>query len=107
MKSKLVQGITELKEMSKLSLGSLDKAAWPTLSRNLENLQSGMFHGVELKERASRKFTRAQADIGSLDCFKTVENRLRTLAKTQAKIIEESTVENKKHSYPAALQCLS
>ena len=38
MKSKLVQGITELKEMSKLSLGSLDKAAWPTLSRNLENL---------------------------------------------------------------------
>ena len=107
MKSKLVQGITDLKEMSKLSLSSLDKAAWPTLSRNLENLQSGKFHGVELKESASRKFTRSRADIGSLDCFKTVENRLRSLAKTQAKIIEERTVENQKHPYPAILELMA
>ena len=66
-----------------------------------------MFPGVELKECASRKFTRSQDDIGSLDCFKTVENRLRSLAKTQAKIIEERTVENKKHPYPAVLELMA
>ena len=105
MKSKLTKGIAELREMSSMSLDHLDQSAWPTLYRKLDELKTGHFHGVELKELASQ--IRSQSDIGDLNCFKTVENRLRSLAKSQANIIESRTVGNTKHPYPAGLEVMA
>ena len=107
MKSKLTKGIAELKEMSSMSQDNLDLSSWPTLSRNLAELRTGHFHVVELKELASQKLTRSQSDIGNLNCFKTVENRLRSLTKSQANIIDSSTVGNTKHPYPVVLEVMA
>ena len=54
---------------------------------------------MELKESIRKKLTRTQADIGNLDYFTTMENRLKSLAKCQANIIENKTFENTCHPY--------
>ena len=108
MKGKLAKGISKLKQMSeKFSLEELDCSDWPLLSKNLADLKAGMFHSVELRETAARKLTRCQSDMGDLACLKTVENRLKSLAKYQAKIIENRTINNTDHPYPKILELMS
>ena len=72
----------------KLNSADPDLSDWPTLSKNFQDLKSGKFHNTELKESIQRNLTRSKDDVEALDIFKTVENRLASLAKNQACIIE-------------------
>ena len=108
MKAKLAKGIAKLKKMSEtLSLVELDSSDWPILAKHLDDLKAGNFHSVELRESMTRKLTRSQTDIGDLQCFTTVQNRLKSLAKNQAKIIEKRTIDNADHPYPEILDVMS
>ena len=106
MRAKLAAGISKLRHIANslnIEDPDPDSAVWPTLKKNLEELENGKFHTVELKEKLLRKLTRSQDDIGDLDAFKTVQNRLASLARYQAKIIERRTINNVDHPYPGIL----
>ena len=90
----------------KLDCADPDLSDWPTLSRNFQDLKSGKFHNTELKESIQRNLTRSQDDIGALDTFKSVENRLTSLAKNQASIIEKRIVSSKDHPYPKVIDVM-
>ena len=105
--------VKDLRDMSKLkltnsdnkvTLGNIDKEAWPNLKEVLEKvLRDECIHSVTLLFHEQRR-GRSLDDIGGRDILKTLENRLTSLWKKVAGRIEGRAFRNKEFPIPDVIK---
>ena len=89
----------------------IDSNEWPYLSKHLEELKSGEFHGLTLNSGAATakevgRITRIKSDCGKEKDLITLHNRLTSLCKYQSMHIAARTVDNQKHPFPKVISSM-
>ena len=115
----LEDGVEELKRMNReleeLGTGTYETnrdinveayASWPTLSKNIDEISQGKLKGISTIEE-ERRALRSTADEGDMTNFITVRNRLQSLSKNYAQLIESRVLQNEKHPYPSVIKSMA
>ena len=89
----------------------IDHSDWPHLAKHLQELKQGRFKNLAVGGDAARRASRIRSYLDHEDDLQTVQNRLTTLCKYQAKHIKDRTLDNEDHPYnpiiPAMDGCLN
>ena len=84
----------------------VDENEWPHLARHLNDLKSGKFKNLAVGSGAARRAGRIRSYFGHENDLLTVQNRLTTLCKYEAKHIATRTVNNQEHPYPPIISSM-
>ena len=77
----------------------VDANEWPHLSKHLKELEKGTFKNLAVGGQAAKRASRIRSYMAHENDLLTVQNRLATLCKYQAKHIAARTVKNEQHPY--------
>eukprot|EP00794_Sanderia_malayensis_P004949 gene4949-5598_t len=83
-----------------------DYASWPIFAQNIKEITKGKLKGISTIEEERRPL-RSAADEGDISSLITVRNRLQSLTKNYADLIESRVLKNEKHPYPTVIKSMA
>ena len=84
----------------------VDPKYWPHLAAHIEELKTGKFKNLAIGSRAERNSGRIRSYFAHENDLMTVQNRLTTLCKYEAKHIEKRTVGCEEYPYPPIISSM-
>ena len=82
----------------------MDSNLWPNLAKHLDEIERNEFSGVMLSTSQDKgRQTRGHSDVGDVQFLTTFQNRLQSLCKHTARVIEGRTITNLQNPYPTLI----